>query len=281
MRATFFLLFACIGFCQAQTSLYHPFPDSNAVWGYSRHNSSGLANIYKTILTSSDTVINSITYRKVLTDSVYSGAMRQDITLRTVYYVPADSLNEQLLYDFNLQVGDTFPPSLTGCYPYVFVSGIDSTNLFGNGYRKSFNQGGSAQGPPLIEGVGSSAGILAPSCLQIGMFYQLDCFSVNDTLLYWTGAPWAACVLPGSVEEIIPHAGVTLFPNPVNDHFTLSNNDKQAAELVLFDMTGRIIFNKEFVRNIKVDTKSYADGVYFYQVKNKSGQISAGKFVKQ
>ena len=56
----------------------------------------------------SDTVINGIRFTKLYRDDTYSGAMREG-TNRDIYYIPADSTHEYLLYTFNVQVGDTLP----------------------------------------------------------------------------------------------------------------------------------------------------------------------------
>lgn len=54
----------------------------------------------------SDTVINGQIFRKLYKENSYSGAMREG-TNRDIYYVPAESTHEYLLYAFNAQVGDT------------------------------------------------------------------------------------------------------------------------------------------------------------------------------
>ena len=54
----------------------------------------------------SDTVINGQIFAKLYKENSYSGAMREG-TNRDIYYVPADSTHEYLLYAFNAQVGDT------------------------------------------------------------------------------------------------------------------------------------------------------------------------------
>ncbi len=54
----------------------------------------------------SDTVINGQFFRKLYKENSYSGAMREGNN-RDIYYVPADSTHEYLLYAFNAQTGDT------------------------------------------------------------------------------------------------------------------------------------------------------------------------------
>ena len=57
-----------------------------------------------------DTLIQDVNYVKLMeqegSNTYYKGAMREG-TNRDIYYVPADSTHEYLLYAFNAQVGDT------------------------------------------------------------------------------------------------------------------------------------------------------------------------------
>ncbi|MBR1717235.1 MAG: hypothetical protein IJ718_06415 [Paludibacteraceae bacterium] len=53
----------------------------------------------------SDTIIESQNYVKLIEDSKYKGAMREGES-GVIYYIPAGSAHEYLLYNFNAQVGD-------------------------------------------------------------------------------------------------------------------------------------------------------------------------------
>lgn len=53
-----------------------------------------------------DTVINTRRYVKLYKGNGYRGALREGNNAK-IYYIPADSTGEYLLYDFNVQVGDT------------------------------------------------------------------------------------------------------------------------------------------------------------------------------
>ena len=64
----------------------------------------------------SDTVINGQHYKKLYQENSYSGAMREG-TNRDIYYVPANSTHEYLLYAFNAQVGDTLSNLWVEGYP--------------------------------------------------------------------------------------------------------------------------------------------------------------------
>src|ERR1700746_2350414 len=132
------LLFTFLSFCfisiKAQSWVYHEFPDSNAVWNVSYQETGvGFCGEYSYTI-SNDTIINSVTFKKLnktgrdfsmtYTSSAppiwncdhsistptyynYAGAMREDVLQKKVYYIAMGDTTQQLLYDFNLNVGDT------------------------------------------------------------------------------------------------------------------------------------------------------------------------------
>lgn len=66
---TFFVLVACLNIGKAQTSVYHPFPDNNAVWTESYQYLSGgsiYVNYNKIEFLGGDTIISSVHYQEVL-----------------------------------------------------------------------------------------------------------------------------------------------------------------------------------------------------------------------
>lgn len=185
-----------------QTSVYHPFPDNNAVWNFhfqANCFSMGDGNDYYSINFSGDTLINSQTYHKLTTPFVetystgscsgtltgYKGAIRQDITAKKVFIVPPTETTEELLYDFNMQVGDTVKGYIATIYPPAdTVISIDSV-LVGSTYRKRWNIN-NCYNIYIIEGVGSTYGLLeiSPDCMFDHADYSLTCFQQNGRPLY-------------------------------------------------------------------------------------------------
>ena len=76
----------------------------------------------------SDTVINGHIFRKLYKENSYSGAMREG-TNRDIYYVPADSTHEYLLYAFNAQVGDTLTNGWFGTILHYEVHSIKTATI--------------------------------------------------------------------------------------------------------------------------------------------------------
>jgi len=65
--------------------------------------------------------------------------------------------------------------------------------------------------------------------------------------------------------------GIFVFPNPTSNHFTiaLGSNNKNIL-VVITDVTGKIIYTATTIetRNIKVDTKGFAEGIYIVRIQS-------------
>ena len=106
------------GFLQAQT--YVPFPDSNATWseidfyqGYCYPPS----YCKYTLFINGDTIINSQAYHKIYSNdsssNSYRGGLRENN--KRIYYFDKDCTHDILLYDFNLNIGDSIRLSCGYC----------------------------------------------------------------------------------------------------------------------------------------------------------------------
>ena len=67
----------------------------------------GYCEVYRTYNSrlTTDTVISGIRYTQLVEDDAYRGALREGLN-RDIYYIPAGSAHEYLLYAFNAQEGD-------------------------------------------------------------------------------------------------------------------------------------------------------------------------------
>ncbi|MDD3876210.1 MAG: T9SS type A sorting domain-containing protein [Bacteroidales bacterium] len=187
----------CIG------QAYHPFPDSNAVWsvleftGFYPDSTQYQTKLYGLI---DDTIINTINYNKLyyndgLIDSTiqiassntsYLCAIRQDTLLRKVYFIPKDSINELILYDFNINVGDTFfVYNELGYEVKAWCIGIDMLLVDGVMKRafsiKTYNTPFSFH--TLFEGIGNMRGLFK-NFNMVDNATVLKCLTINDTVHY-------------------------------------------------------------------------------------------------
>jgi hypothetical protein len=241
MRNFFLFVFFVSAFNgSAQTWVYHPMPDSSASWNIEAVYSCPTTvdnHQHFSITITGDTLIGGQVYHKLFTPYVdqsfsvegcgsffsgYKGAIRQDTSLKAAYIVqPADSL-EELLYDFDMQVGDTLKGVIASVSPDTVVS-IDSV-LVGGNYRKRWNI---TYGIYFIEGLGSSWGLVQYSTTGvIGYFgdFWLTCFAQDGSSLF----PGTAtnCELISSIDSPgMTAPQIRVFPNPAEGLFFLDDKE--------------------------------------------------------
>ncbi len=85
-----------------------------------------------------------------------------------------------------------------------------------------------------------------------------------------------------AVGELTDESQCLIFPNPAHDKITiLLNNNFSNAEFNLFDVYGKKIITKHFnciTREI-IPVSDLRNGIYFYEIKNRSSVIQKGKLL--
>jgi hypothetical protein len=82
------------------------------------------------------------------------------------------------------------------------------------------------------------------------------------------------------VNELFIRPEVTPFPNPFSTILTISSNDEKQQQLILYDITSRVLFNSVFTKQVTIPTERWAKGIYFYVVRGKNEVIKTGKLIK-
>lgn len=265
----------------AQSYIYHPFPDSDAVWrvdyyDYSNPNCQWgpCAQYYYTL--GKDTLIGSYLYKSVIPrgSGGLGGFIRQDISMKKVYVRVSDS-TEKLLYDFTLNKGDTLQPNNINVWSLdtIVVNSVDSVLINGQ-YRKRW-----VLSPPifndttmLIEGIGSNRGLFE-SIIKSGFeeWAELVCFEQNgkkifpdtlgDTCQLLMGIPMAK-----RQEE---NNGVKIYPNPINQNAIVEfeNLKKESAYIQIFNFLGQEVYRIFTVNNkVVLNNEDYRKGVYLIKL---------------
>lgn len=289
--STTLLLMTCFlltGFGQA----YQPFPTSNAMW---RENSGGFqcscCYDYQYTITG-DTVINTLTYHKLQKTGVkylddwigncssniayvinqYAGCFRNDSTSKKVFFVYPMTSNDTLLYDFNLSIGDTVPPSPlnnNGNFLNV-VTDIDSVFL-GGVYLKRFKLDSCWQQVYYIEGIGSTHGLLSPTMCPFEAMYNLQCFTKNSITVYPDST--TTCSIVTSLNETIPINHFSIFPNPTTGKLYITTN-VQSYDISIFNMTGQLIQKRNFNSNSTLlDISNLPTGLFLIQLSENEMQL--------
>ena len=282
----------------AQTNIYHKFPESSAFWNfhlvsYSSQGGSCDGSQNYSILVTGDTIINDTVYHKLnipyiqsfdspCGESVgYKGAFRQDTILKKVYFIPPSQNSEELLYDFNLQVGDTLKGYLATLLlgSYDVVASIDSV-LVGSSFRKRWNLSDSCYNILIIEGVGSTYGLieLSGSCLTTKN-YSLNCFNQNGISLYPDSANNCEQITQINSFDSSP-SKIKIFPNPSNGVFTVDfDASLSISEIILFDLLGNIILKQPINNQTEFIINNVQSGTYIISLIKKNGSIAIRKII--
>lgn len=286
-------IFSC-SLASAQTSVYHPFPDSNAVWGMVSGCSDMIQqcsnSMYIQYNFAGDTSIEGNTYKVVHEvvgqdpggccgppEDLGPGFLRDDTAARKVYWRIPGMNADTLLFDFTLELGDT----LGGLYgntglcvgAVITVQSIDSV-LVGVSFRKRINFSATdpCQQTSIIEGVGSTNGLTACYATPNTFSILLMCFTVNGELLYMSpcGEPdMQACgefpsSIAGPSPVFKPVGHVT--PNPSIGLFHLG---RVAQEISVYNVQGTLLFR---TYGTEVDLSAYPPGVYTAVVETNKGR---------
>ncbi len=286
---------------------YYPFPDSNAVWSedYNMDESPWRINHLFGLL-NQDTIIDSIKYHKLFSfsdtiftqeNATYIGGIRED-SLKKVYYKGKNVFEpyicdlhpdrEKLLYDFSLNVGDTFRLihsysyfcQDSSLYSYLVVSKIDSL-LINNKYRKRICFG-SCDFVSWVEGIGGvPRGLLYtsdPVILTCNLNNTLICFKQNDTLLYGNCYYHYYDIKENKTFE----KNIKIYPNPVTDISTFDTGKFNNIEFInIYSLEGILIkqINTKGRNKIIISRKNYLPGMYFYRAKSSKRKYFNGRFI--
>ncbi len=284
----FFTIFLCAAY-QSTAQTYYPIPMQNA-WWYELSSGRGFSYHY-TLTPSYDTIINGITYRAIIeragrNDYVnrgYMGAMREDN--RIVYFCPRDSSQEMVLYDFNVQLGDT----VNGWYgaPDTCVAiEIDSVqDCHGNYRRKIYLSGGYVQAW-IIEGVGASTGLLSPlQEIILDQGYHLLCLHENDSAAY--SQLWYNCAMCNdttiAIQRTAPASSpISFYPNPSNSRIFFEGINQQSDyDILIYNSLGQLILQKELAEDYSLPLSSLPKGVYILQVWQQGKLALSQKLIRQ
>lgn len=73
-----------------------------------------------------------------------------------------------------------------------------------------------------------------------------------------------------------------MYPNPAKDVLHIKNKESEKIEIVIYNITGKVIFESTSTNNnISINTSNYSNGIYFTQLKTKQKVIWMRKFVIQ
>ncbi len=284
-NATILFLIFCSCFLQAQHT-YHPFAASASTWNIDYRQGPNHFS-YGTIImpagAGNDTMIGAQLYHKVTLLTVgYLGGLREDTSAQQVFYCPKDSLQEYLLYDFSVSVGDTvrniivIPVIGSGTNLYhAVVAAIDSVQL-NNIYYYQYSLNPYYHNDPMMnafvsvtwfERFGGKHGLLATLPFSsMGIDDYLQCMSVNDSSYMQNSLPLFSPISCSIILDV-PVAEITelsVFPTLIEDHVDLKRFpiSSHAYTAELFNSLGECIVRKNIFNRLD-GLEDLSAGIYF------------------
>jgi len=251
-----------------------------------------------------DTIIHAITYKILKQDMGASMVyVREDTLTNKVYAIktlpPDNDSTEQLLYDYSLNIGDTFETNhiryQTTAKDSVIINALSyHTWHMHPFYVDSIDMSvGSLNDIDIVEGIGC----MNDPCFPLRPFSfetitNLTCFNNRGTTppLSHTVGPYfnnsTSCSLTfGLVVNNVANKNknASLFPNPINESSEIViPYNITSGNLVIVNDLGQEIINMPFQNKeqLLIGDQIKVPGIYCYRVRdNQSGATFSGKFV--
>lgn len=233
---------------------------------------------------SGDTIINSNSFKKIrmnyhsIWNQQYSsknvGAIREDVANKKVYFRSFyNDTTQYLLYDFDLNVGDTFPSTyLYEEGPFPVVDSIDYIQIANESHKRCWFTSESIQPVYLLEGVGSVYGLLENLYGNFEGANELTCFEVGDVLLFSafdTSSTGCHVEIPLSTQNTNNPASIQINNNLNEGLLTITNLRGDKISISIFDELGRQCFFQSVSEDkFQLRTSSLAAGIYFIHCGN-------------
>ena len=237
-----------------------------------------------------DSLVDSISYNKIWVSSdslatfTFQGLLREESNI--VYYIPPD-LSVGVLYDFNLEIGDTTSVKNIFCGNEVIpitVVNIDTVDYFGVS-RKRWqldSYGGSDEF--WVEGIGSLNGPLYTKywyCIVCPV-WELLCFHNNDTLKYIMPYETDCYQNTIGVNENDDNNNFYIKPNPINrGNAIYIKTNTIPNSISIFNSSGLLI--KKLTQNrdktIKIETNDFKSGIYLISISTNEDRVKTQKLM--
>lgn len=270
---------------------YYPFQTDTAKWSVTSwfHNYPG-GYSHETVFffINGDTIFDTVTYSKIYrvvpqstyeidtASAEYIGGLRED-SQKHIYYKPAklnqeftihcyienSTLDEFLLYRFDVALGDVF--ELNEFIPFpVGVTGVDSV-LVGSQYRRRLQIGG-LQYEDWIEGIGSMTSLFGNFCPLFESGDDLWCYEDPETFFFGPMNETERCTyyIVGLDEN--SSSDIALFPNPATNLIQINNPKNQPINQILFfDQLGHLVWQVPNPDKT-IDVSRFSPGIYVVEI---------------
>lgn len=262
---------------------------------------------YSSFSTAHDTFYNGLKYLAIPSGGgLPSGVclIREDTSIKRVFIVVLPNFGghsidttEQVLYDYNWQVGDTIYRNYDSSEHYKHVvTSVDSI-IINSGWHKVWHlqnvyisSTSVSTGPfDIIEGIGCLVGQffpIRPMMFEYG--YRIICFNnasgtpplSQKVAGYFDNT--TSCTL--SVQDVSASQPASVYPNPITPSTRISLPYMMKSGIVqIVNTIGQVIWQRAVTneKEIWIGDKITVDGMYYYRLSDKSsGSVFTGKLIK-
>lgn len=283
------------------------FTDSTNVWHVLSYNESTGSKVrfnYATekYFNGSDTLINNLSYRKILKDygpfqQPYTlGYTRYDSAANKVYAWNKNTLQDMVLYDYGLKPGDTFYSAMHYAIKDVYytVKTVDSTLVNGEQYKRFILEITDTAFIDIMgtyciysEGVGNLTG--APLDPLIGdiklsrvseLSRDMICFH-NATNPISPSSRCADTIL--SVDDTRFDLKANIYPQPASNWVYIDLPEYKTGKISIYSINGQALITEDFIqkKQIKIATSRLNAGMYYLKLSTKDSKIYTSKLIVQ
>ena len=290
-----------VGFKKTEdTQKGYPIPAPESEWGYvtfrgppGLEGAGSFGSVYK--YDGKDTIINNNTYQHWFGN--FTRYENNKLYKINKNQTTADSIVEQIYYDFNLAVNDTFFLPYTGDDYYAIVDEVNEFTTLNGQIRKEIllKTEDFTCTPNLrwIEGIGDiTNGLFYKNQLGLCDIYTgIFCFSDSSGHVFKQPNFNYPCDsidtytdIINNVDDISYHTEITISPNPAQHqlNFVFSNGLKSLPDsYVIYNLNGTEILKTQLNSKIKnVDIRHLKSGTYLIHFLKDEVSIASGRFVK-
>ncbi|MBQ3944025.1 MAG: T9SS type A sorting domain-containing protein [Alphaproteobacteria bacterium] len=238
------------------------------------------------------------TYREDLSGWTINAALREEngkVYYRNYLTTNVFNSKETLLYDFNMQIGDSINPYPydTNNYIYLILDDVRDTIIGESEFiRKKYTFYYSELGyhyyndrEVWIEGVGSEFGIFSAGDLtMMGGSNTLLCSYENGELVWENTGSLNTCFYSNyditGVDEI-DSKEISVYPNPAKNTVNIKfSDDIDCQSVEIYAIDGRLLKSQN--SNLEtVDVSKFESGIYILKVNMADGRNFAERIVKE
>lgn len=301
----FILLFFSFN-SQAQYQ-YVPIPTDSANWNYGYGGKYHSLNFHL-IVKGDDTTINSIKYTKLYyresapvvyppgtfynnepipnyankPDSYHGGLREVNKKVYIKLTSGADTL-DKIIYDFNLNIGDTMPRFQVPSKPENIIDKIDTVTINGIDRKRFISYGRNSNGSinynftqaTVIEGIGSSTGLIEySSYMYLNRWFT--CF-VSSSAWYIVDTQRCAYTYeygtPTNIQTVSTQETINIYPNPTTD--VVNIEAPTGTRITIYNSTGRMLLSKTSTAlKEKMDINHLPSGLYIINLYNEQANLN-------